>query len=349
MMVSAIISILLNKRNKIEPQQGEMPDAGHGPVVIPETPSPPISTETNPEVAYDIKMEEMKSGTYRVNENGDPSKVALLFGINVCDPAVYQGDTLALRGCVNDSRSVLSFLLKKGYGRIWYNEDKDCSISNFLRVWKEATATLKDGDTLLLQMSRHGMSLGENVLDIDKEESRGEYKGDQGAVMYDGVIVDDCFWRLFMDLPKVKLIFINDSCNSGTQYKVTNLDVFATGKPGPYKRARSVGREYLPKGNMLDLAQLEKYFGKPVNKEQKFDLISISGCQDWETSADAYIGGKYAGAMTYCLLSNLHKNGRKSLKSIAADTSALLKQKGFEQNPRIVVEGDQSLLDQPLF
>jgi metacaspase-1 len=296
--------------------------------------------------------EEMKSGTFLSNPNGDPTKSAILFGINVCDPNVYQGDRLQLKGCVNDSKSVLSFLQKKGFGKIWYNEDADCTIANFLRVWKVATKDLKDGDTLVLQMSRHGMSLGMNVLDRkgDEEVEQGEYKGDQAAVMYDGLIVDDCFWRLFLDLPKVKLIFINDSCHSGSQYKVANLDLSGKGKPLPYKKARSVGREYMPsKDNVLDTVQLEREFGKPANKERRFDLISISGCQDWETSADAYLNGKYAGAMTYCLMSALNTSGRKSLSEVAKQVVTDLKEKGFAQNPKIIVEGDQNLLLKPLF
>lgn len=302
---------------------------------------------------YDMKLGEMPSGTFQENPKGDPSKVAILFGINQCDPSVYQGDKLQLRGCVNDSQSTLSFLQKKGFGKIWYNEDKDCTISNFLRVWKSATSGLKDGDTLVLQMSRHGMSLGMNVLDSDTEmvgkSSEGEViKGDQAAVMYDGVIVDDCFWRLFLDLPKVKLIYINDSCHSGSQYKVANIAL--PGKEKAYRKARSIGKEYLPKkDNVLDTAQLEREFGKPKNAERKFDLISISGCQDNETSSDAYLNGKYAGAMTYCLMSVLNTNGRQSLTEVGKKLTAMLKQQGFAQNPKITVEGDQSLLDKPLF
>jgi hypothetical protein len=319
------------------------------------TPTPEVPVEAESpvqaqpdDVPYDMKLEQIPSGTFQANTKGDPSKVAILFGINQCDPGVYQGDRLTLKGCVNDSRAVLSLLLKKGFGKIWYNEDKDCSISNFLRVWKSATKDLKDGDTLVLQMSRHGMALGMNVIESDVEGGTGEYSGDQAAVMYDGLIVDDCFWRLFMDLPKVKLIFINDSCHSGSQYKVASITL--PGQEKNYRKARSVGKEYMPKkNNVLDTAQLEREFGKPKNTERKFDLISISGCQDNETSSDAFLGGKYAGAMTYCLLSTLYKNPRKSLTAIGKDLALLLKQQGFAQNPKITVEGDQSLLNKPLF
>jgi len=185
-------------------------------------------------------------------------------------------------------------------------------------------------------------------MDNDVEHSSGTYSGDQAAVMYDGVIVDDCFWRLFMDLPKVKLIYINDSCHSGSQYKVASIPV--PGNERKYRKARGVSKEYLPKkNNVLDLVQLEKAFGKPTSKDQKFDLISISGCQDDETSADAYISGNYAGALTYCLLSNLYTYPKKTLRELEVILNQSIKANGFEQNPKIIIEGDKTLMDQPLF
>jgi hypothetical protein len=363
MSVIALISVKIHRNPTQEQPTGDSPldtpvaednDADmlteDTTTVLEEEPMEEVPEEVVP---YDTKLEEMKSGTFHLNEKGDPSKVAILFGINHCDPNVYQGDRLELKGCVNDSRSTLTYLLRKGFGKIWYNEDADCSIANFLRVWKEATKDLKDGDTLVLQMSRHGMSLGINVLDQkgDTETTQGGIKGDQAAVMYDGVIVDDCFWRLFMLLPKVKLIFINDSCHSGSQYRVANFNLSGKAKNTPYRKARSVGREYLPKkDNVLDTEQLDREFGKiPADAVQEFDLISISGCQDWQTSSDAYFNGKYAGAMTYCLLSALHSNSRQPLSALGKRLTALLKQKGFDQEPKITVEGDQSLLSKPLF
>ncbi len=312
---------------------------------VPISLAPPVENIPLEDVVDEDKI---KSPIVNLNPKGDPKKIALLFGINRCNPSVFYGDALTLRGCVNDSKSFYSFLTRQKFGKIYYNVDSDATIGNFLKVWRDATKDLKDGDTLLLQMSRHGMSLDQQVMDNDKEHSSGTYSGDQAAVMYDGVIVDDCFWRLFMDLPKVKLIYVNDSCHSGSQYKVASIPI--PGNERKYRKARGVSKDYLPKkNNVLDLVQLEKVFGKPVSKDQKFDLISISGCQDHETSADAYIGGKYAGALTYCLLSSLYTYPKKSLKELSEVLNQSIKANGFDQNPKITIEGDQTLYDQPLF
>ena len=131
-----------------------------------------IDVESEPEIVKEETFElpfepvsDMTTQNITINPKGDPTKVAILFGINVCDPFVYQGDTLRLQGCVNDSLHVRTYLMRQKYGKIYLFTDKQATIGNFLKVWGEVSSTLKDGDTLLLQMSRHGMSLGENVLD----------------------------------------------------------------------------------------------------------------------------------------------------------------------------------------
>jgi len=333
----------------------------------PATPPQYISDEVSSIINTPIETQntdDMKivSGVSSVIHGGDPTKKAILFGINECNPNVYQGDKLPLRGCVNDSRNVLSYLTKKKFGKVWYNENKDCSIANFLRVWKDATNDLKPGDILLLQMSRHGMSLGDSYMDKDKEgtykvtekDDEGKdvkvtYSGDQAAVMYDGVIIDDCFWHLFCSLPKgIKLIYINDSCFSGTQYRVASVPL--PGKEKEYRKARGVDKEYLPtKDNVLDVTQLEREFPKPANSDLSCDFIYIGGCQDWQTSADAYLNGKFCGAMTYSLMTALNNIGHQPLKQLRDRTIEVCKTSGFDQIPKFEIIGDQSLWDAPLF
>lgn len=283
-----------------------------------------------------------------VYPNGDPKKTAIIVGINKCSPYVYQGSDLRLRGCVNDAASIRAFLVQKGFGTVYYLTDETATIGNFLKVWKEVAASVKDGDTLFLSMSRHGMSLGRDYLDKDTEtqgrnpEDGTYYQGDQGAVMHDGVIVDDCFWRLFLDLPKVKLVYWNDSCHSATQYRVANI--LNPSKQGAYSAIpRSVGDEYAPERNrFLLLTKLEAAFGKPKNNELQCSLVSLAGCQDVEYSADAYINRKFQGAFTWAGLSILSANPKINPKDFGKEVSKLLKTRGYTQNPQVNTEGDQT-------
>lgn len=302
---------------------------------------PPVMEETilNPESAT-------PQGPI-TNEKGDPNKIGLVIGINKVSEFVY-GDDMPLKGCVNDSNHMKDFLVSKGFGKIYQLTDANATINNFLKTWREIVATVKDGDTIFLSMSRHGASIGQDVMDKDPEtEGKNKdgtmYKGDQGAVMYDGFIVDDCFWRLFSTLPKVKLIYLNDSCHSATQYKVT------PGKrKGKYARPKTIPPEYLPqKDRFLMVNQLDKVFPK-TKEEPKFDLISLSGCQDHEYSLDAYLNRKYQGAFTCYFLEYIKNNPKATPEEIKKEVTKTLHSKELMQSPEVRVEGDKSLMQQPL-
>lgn len=293
-----------------------------------------------------------KSKNLFINPKGDKTKTAVLFGTNKCDPMVYQGDSLSLRGCVNDTLTGKALALANGYRQIYIFTDEDATIGNFLTVWGDVKAGLTEGDTLLFLRSGHGMSIDANLLDkLGDKETSGKnsdgtvYSGDQGAVLHDGVIIDDVYWRLLLGLPKVKVIWINDSCHSATQYKL--MSSLKTGHA--YRKTKSVGKAYMPsKDNVLDLVQLDKLVPKPKNTELNCTLVSIAGCQDHEYSIDAYIGGKYQGAMTAALATILKETPKATPEQLKVSLAKALKARGFEQNPQINVEGSQTAWKLPL-
>ena len=284
---------------------------------------------------------------------GDHRKKALLVGINTYSPYVYQGDSMPLRGCVNDAVSLRNFLNRQGYGKIIMLTDKAATIGNFLLAWKDLIQDVGDGDTIFLSMSRHGASLGENVMDREGDvEVSGRnrdgyfYSGDQAAVMYAGMIPDDCFWMLFSNLPKVKLIFWNDSCHSATQYRTALL-------PGGRNRLdiipRVADRAYLPGRNrMLDVRQLEAEFPK-IDKSPEFTLVSLAACQDTEYAADARMGNKFQGAFTALGLSLIGKNLRISPEDFSKKIGPIMRANGFPQKPQVNVVGDPAQLTKPIF
>lgn len=299
-----------------------------------------------------LDLEFDRRGFY-INKAGDPTKVALIVGINKYNPTVYFGDTMALRGCVNDAMDIRKLAVSKGFSKIYYLTDGEATVNNFLLAWRDLAKTLKDGDTLLMAMSRHGMSIGKDVLDVTGDEITGtnpedgeKYSGDQAAVMHDGVIVDDCFWRLFKQLPKVKLVYINDSCHSATQYRVA---IGPDGKrKGRYVAPRAVDSTYLPaKDRCLDLVQLDKVFPN-VPGDLKCTLVSVSGCQDFEYSADAYINRRFNGALTRTLIEVLTQKPATTPLELRTLLQKELRRRKFTQTPQINVEGDQAALNAPL-
>jgi hypothetical protein len=64
--------------------------------------------------------------------------------------------------------------------------------------------------------------------------------------------------------------------------------------------------------------------------------VLITGCRDTQTSADAYIGGSYGGALTYALVAAIREaKGRLSYRELHARTLKYLKKEDFTQVPQL--------------
>ena len=76
--------------------------------------------------------------------------------------------------------------------------------------------------------------------------------------------------------------------------------------------------------------------------------LLITGCRDSQTSADAFINGRYNGALTYGLVSAIRKaKGKLTYQDLHDRVSAVLKQQKFDQVPQL--EGRRVRFGQPLF
>jgi metacaspase-1 len=74
--------------------------------------------------------------------------------------------------------------------------------------------------------------------------------------------------------------------------------------------------------------------------------VLVSGCRARETSADAEIGDRFNGALTYYLLKTLFApNGMtQPIEEVVARTRALLQQNGYPQHAQL--EGSADLMSQ---
>ena len=154
------------------------------------------------------------------------------------------------------------------------------------------------------------------------DRGRDEFDGrDETIVPHDyianGVIRDDDLKiHLVDDLPKnVELYCVMDCCHSGT-----GLDL------------RYECRTYRKNG-------MNEYYLRQNKKVTKSDakVILFSGCKDKQYSADAYIGGKYQGAMTWGFLQILKKHQYQpiSYKRLLREAQDLLRDKKYEQIPQL--------------
>lgn len=272
------------------------------------------------------------------------AKRAVLIGINK-----YQIPGSDLSGCVSDVKN-LTGVLTTYYGFA----DKDITTLTDLQATKKAMQAAmqkliksgKKGDVLLLHYSGHGSNVPDD--NGDEADHRDEILCPTDLDWNDP-LRDDWLRNTLNKLRKgVSLTVIMDCCHSGT---ITRAII----PPDAPRKER-----FLP--CPLDLMAVESgrklrgtvrgQLGKaPRGRKRKSDIVNaevhemlMTGCRDTQTSADAYIGGSYNGALTYYLVESIKEaGGQLTYRELHQRTSAKLKQNDFEQIPQL--EGQRTNFD----
>ncbi len=274
------------------------------------------------------------------------AKKALLIGINR-----YKIPGADLRGCVNDVKNMKGVLTQM-YGFA----SKDVSVmTDFAATTKAMKAAIsklvrdaRSGDVVLLHYSGHGA----NVIDVNGDEpDRRDEILCPTDLDWHKPLLDDWLRTTFNRLRAgVSLTVIMDCCHSGSNTRVL-LPPDAPSIP-----------RFLP--NPLDIMEAEsgrKLRGKvkgslrasATAKRKKSDIVDanipellVTGCRDTQTSADAYIGGSYNGALTYCVVETLKAaGGTISYRQMHQGTIKRLKEEGYNQVPQL--EGRSVKFDRP--
>lgn len=205
-------------------------------------------------------------------------KFAVVIGIN------YFNTDSELNGCINDANHVKTFLTgiaKYLPENIMTLTDDAASLikptkQNIINSFNVLVNKALNEDFTELWFSYSGH--GSNVEDLNGDEKDGM---DEVICPCDyetaGMIVDDFIYaNLVAKLPSTVTLFcLMDCCNSGTVFDLPLL----------YNTSLTASNS-----------------NKPLAS-----VISISGCRDNQTSADAYINNNYEGAMTWSFLNALSK------------------------------------------
>lgn len=233
---------------------------------------------------------------------------ALLFGLN------YEGTSNELRGCVQDVVNIGEYL-----SRTLQLPVKVCTDANSTRALSIVQSlyelALQSYSESLEFVWIHYSGHGSYVLDRSGDESDGR---DECLVPSDyakvGLISDDYLEKLFRYFnPKTRVIFVCDACHSGTICDVKYS----------WESDTKCAVE-----NVVCAVQAR--------------VITLSGCLDNQTSADAYnvLGdGKFSGALTSCLLKVLKAPDAAVVRADAflllARLTAELQRAGFPQRPKL--------------
>lgn len=272
------------------------------------------------------------------------AKRAVLVGVNR-----YLVPGADLRGCVNDVRNMQKVLTEL-YGfrsrDVTVLLDDKATKRNIQAAVRKMIQASVAGDVALFHFSGHGS----NVPDKDGDEADHR---DEILCPHDldwrAPLSDDWLRASFDKLRRgTSLTCIFDCCHSGT----------ATRQVAP-PDAPSIAR-YLP--SPWDLVAVEsgrRLRGKvrgtlhraPASKRRRSDVvvadipeILISGCRDTQTSADAWLGDGYNGALTYNLVAALRQaKGNIGYRDLHARVLQRLARGRFDQVPQL--EGRREALD----
>lgn len=200
-------------------------------------------------------------------------RYALCVGLTHLDPDRYDGWDGDCPGCDRDAAAIARLCHDAGFDGVNVLINAAATKLGIKAAFLESVKGMAAGDLLLLYVSGHG---GQQP-DTDGDEDDGR---DETLCLYDGEVVDDTIAGYLSTIPRgVRVLFISDTCNSGTNYRGVNR-----GRPSPVKLNRKATQTF--RGSLL-------HFG---------------GCADGRSSFGADDGGVF----TLALLDVLRK-ARKPL------------------------------------
>lgn len=250
------------------------------------------------------------------------AKRALCIGIND-----YPGNNNDLRGCVNDVVEWAKVLKARGF-QVQTLIDKKATKAAMVKGINDLIRGSEPGDVAVLQFSGHGSWVPDT--DGDEEDLRDEVlcPCDIGANSF---LSDDELHVLFSRKRQdVRLVFLSDSCHSGTVSRVAPA-IGVQAKPPMVKFLPP--EEFLPASKLRIARHVAR--SRPAGPKPHQALL-ISGCEDVQTSADAYLGGRFHGAFTFYALRALktlpakatYRDWHRAIRKLLPNTT-------FDQRPAL--------------
>jgi hypothetical protein len=245
-----------------------------------------------------------------------------------------------LQGCVNDVTNVRN-ILKTFFGfsnnDIRVLIDERATKKNILYRLEKMIKKAKKGDLLIFHFSGHGSQ----IRDRDNDELKDHM--DELICPYnmnwdDGYITDDMLREILDQLLKgVKMEIILDSCNSGTGTRDMVLD--PPGDPEPKVLLKN--RYLRPPVDIECRHQGEEDMMTATRSFRGDESITLNhvlwaGCRDNQTSADAYIDGRYNGAFSYYFCKHIRESrGNITRAELHSRVANSLDHNNYSQLPQL--------------
>lgn len=282
-------------------------------------------------------------------------KKALLIGIN------YFGSKNQLNGCINDAKNVKQFLLTQGFSEddiVLLSDDQTMARGvptkqNIIDGMRWLVKDSRPSSSLWFSYSGHGVQLEDKNGDEDDgfDEAICPLDFETAGLLSDDEMHDILVTPLRQG---VRLTALFDSCHSGTALDLPYM--YSTKgllkEPNFLKNAgedlMSTFNAYTKGDQRAMVKGLKGLFNTVVNKDKTqqandyakknktspADVISLSGCKDDQTSADAKEQGQSTGAMSYAFIKVLANNPDQSYLTLLQNMREILASK-YSQKPQL--------------
>ncbi|OHB78641.1 MAG: hypothetical protein A2W31_15220 [Planctomycetes bacterium RBG_16_64_10] len=202
------------------------------------------------------------------------TRLALCLGLTRLDPAAYGGWDGECPGCDRDAARFATLCHDIGFDGVTVLINRAVTARRVASAFELLRRDLRAGDLLVLYNSGHGGQ--------QPDRNGDELDGcDETLCWWDGEVRDDAIERYLLRLRKgVRVLFVSDTCNSGTSYR---------GVPQRLNRGRRSTPVRLP---------------EPVTF--RAGLVHFGGCEDGRSS----FGTEEGGVWTLALLEALSRAKR---------------------------------------
>jgi hypothetical protein len=247
---------------------------------------------------------------------------AICIGINN-----YPGMFNDLKGCVNDANDWAELLTEFGFD-VSVVLDEQGTRENIKAALRNLVLVLKPGDYGVFTYSGHGT--------YNRDSSRDEEDSyDEALYVYDGILLDDELREILDDLnTQASLVFVSDSCYSGTVTRVVEDDA-------QYAKPR-----FMP---VLGYNPIIPVKTRLLAEAEMLELL-LTGCSDSELSYDAFINGRYNGAMSRYAIDAIRANRGATFSEFYNSLRQALPSQEYPQTPQLEgsVENKARVLFEPL-
>jgi hypothetical protein len=222
--------------------------------------------------------------------------LALCIGLNAVNPDFYEGWGGPLNACENDANAMAHYLGAKGF-HTTVLLTKAATRDAVLTKIGDFAKIAKPGDTVVITNSSHGGQ----VPDYDNTEADGM---DETICMYDGEIIDDeleAAWAKFA--AGVRIVFVSDSCHSGTVARAMFSDHNITLSQ---KGSRAMPIDVQNAVNTLQSVTLQSRKAEVSRQHSEIaaSVLQLGACQDSQTAMDGAVNGAFTGALLSVLRTN---------------------------------------------